>query len=303
MQVEIKSSGKSGRSYGSLELPKGATVLDLKKAFEQKTKISIYQQSFKYAPTPEHLKRLEDDSKTLEFYGVQDRSELLFRNLGRQIGYRFVFVMEYLGPLLFVLFYASRPAFIYGEKAAEKPFAPTAKLGIICWCIHFLKREFETFFVHRFSRPTMPFFNLIKNCSYYWSFGAVIGYPLCHPDYQGPSSETQIYIGLAIFAISEILNFCVHLQFRFLRPAEGSKERPIPSGPLFALVSCPNYTFEVLGWVGFSIFSQILFAYVFAVIGFLQMSDWALKKHRNYIKSYGDKYKRLGRKAIVPFIL
>jgi len=30
-----------------------------------------------------------------------------------------------------------------------------------------------------------------------------------------------------------------------LRPADGSKVRPIPKGFLFNLVSCPNYYFEV----------------------------------------------------------
>ena len=38
-----------------------------------------------------------------------------------------------------------------------------------------------------------------------------------------------------------------------LRPATGSDVRPIPSGFLFELVSCPNYTFEVSSWIGFSI--------------------------------------------------
>jgi very-long-chain enoyl-CoA reductase len=41
--------------------------------------------------------------------------------------------------------------------------------------LHFIKREFETIFVHRFSRPTMPLNNLFKNCVYYWSFGMLFG--------------------------------------------------------------------------------------------------------------------------------
>lgn len=152
----------------------------------------------------------------------------------------------------------------------------------------------------------------------------------------------------------------------------------MPAGPLFALVSCPNYTAEVLSWVGFSIMTQVRcswrrslvclcraaaaahellwpasfllslgapcllacrslaalallslpyslarclsvacrvacrlspklllqigFAYLFTLVGFAQMSEWALAKHRNYIKN-DPEYKRLGRKAIVPFLL
>lgn len=74
------------------------------------------------------------------------------KDLGPQIGYRTVFVVEYLGPMLFVLFYALRPAFIYGQNAANLPYKRAALVGIVCWVLHFLKREYETFFIHKFSR-------------------------------------------------------------------------------------------------------------------------------------------------------
>jgi very-long-chain enoyl-CoA reductase len=86
------------------------------------------------------------------------------------------------------------------------------------------------------------------------------------------------------------------------RSQEGSKERRAPGGPLFALVSCPNYTAEVLGWVGFSIMTQIAGAYLFTLVGFAQMTQWALQKHVGYIRS-DPTYKKLGRKAIVPFVI
>ncbi|CAH0476154.1 unnamed protein product [Peronospora belbahrii] len=304
MQVNVIQLGKSTKDYGLVSVPGSApTVSSLKTAFEMHTGISRFRQSFKLQQQDHSLVPLMDDTKALVHYNVQHGATLVFRDLGPQIGYRTVFVAEYLGPLLFVLGYAARPAFIYGAEAKVQPFCTTALLGVAAWTLHFLKREFETFFVHRFSRPTMPLRNLFKNCSYYWSFGAVVGYPLCHPLYTGPSSQLQIQAGLVLMGISELLNLCVHVQLRNLRPAEGSKERPIPKGPLFALVSCPNYTFEVLGWVGFALFTQVAASYVFTVVGFLQMTDWALKKHRGYLKTYGDDYKKLRRHAIIPFIL
>ncbi|RLN47671.1 hypothetical protein BBJ29_007679 [Phytophthora kernoviae] len=304
MQVKVVKTGKKTKDYGNITVEGSApTVNHLKVAFEKATRVSRFRQSLKLQDGDKPLVGLTDDKKLLVEYGVKDGSTLVFRDLGPQIGYRTVFVAEYLGPLLFVLGYATRPAFIYGAGAASQPFNSMALLGVACWTLHFFKREFETFFVHRFSRPTMPLFNLFKNCSYYWSFAAVVGYPLCHPAYTAPTSDIQVKAGLAIFGISEFLNLCVHIQLRNMRPAEGSKERPIPKGPLFALVSCPNYTFEVLGWVGFSLFTQVGASYVFTVFGFLQMADWALKKHRGYLKTYGDAYKKLRRKSIVPFIL
>ena len=144
-------------------------------------------------------------------------------------------------------------------SAVYTPILPfsTHRWGIIAWTLHFLKREVETLFVHVFSRPTMPLFNLFKNSSYYWGFAFAVGYPLCSPSYTAPSNEKQVYLGFAIMAISEVLNLVVHLHLRSMRPKEGSTERKPPTGGLFNLASCPNYTFEVLGWVGFSIATNI----------------------------------------------
>lgn len=83
--------------------------------------------------------------------------------------------------------------------------------------------------------------------------------------------------------------------------------RAIPHGALFELVSCPNYTFEVLAWTGFSIMTKTATAYLFTLLGFLQMLEWALKKHRLYKKEFdgkdGRKQYPRNRKAIVPFLL
>jgi len=244
--------------------------------------------------------RLTDDKKTLADYGVTKETTLTFKDLGAQIGYRTVFVIEYLGPILIVLFYAMRPAFIYGNVTSE--YNPVAKLGVLCWIAHFLKREYETFFIHKFSRPTMPFFNLFKNSGYYWGFATIVGYPLCHPQYMNPANELLTKIGLGIFVLSELGNLTCHIMLSNLRPKGGSKLRPIPSGFLFNYVSCPNYTFEVLGWVGFSLMTGIISSWAFTFVGFAQMYDWAKGKHAGYLKTYGDEYKKLRRTAMVPFL-
>jgi hypothetical protein len=86
--------------------------------------------------------------------------------------------------------------------------------------------------------------------------------------YTQTCTHTSIVVELVVY----LIDFISYLQ--------GSKQRDIPKGFLFNLVSCPNYTFEVLSWVGFSVMTQIPFAYLFTLIGFIQMADWAKKKHR-----------------------
>lgn len=359
MKLTVKTSKRSAE----VEVADQATVMDLKKAYQKICKVrnliifglhnpppldsdcvgvglvvaaqlDVHRQSFKKeTDDPKKPIRLEDDKERIDTYGIRSGDVLVFKDLGPQIGYRTVFLVEYAGPLFIVLLYALRPSLIYGADAKNASFNAVAKLAVALWCVgnesfrrnpgaasltpflfvlgwhcchnrtlHFLKRELETMFVHKFSRATMPLTNLFKNSIYYWSFAAVIGYPLCHPLYTAPSSAF-VLIGAVIFLVSELGNLLVHIYLAKLRPAEGSKKRPIPQHPLFKLVSCPNYTFEVLSWVGFSIMTSILFSWMFTLVGFLQMADWAMKKHKGYLKMYGDEYKKLRRKAIVPFAL
>lgn len=300
MELNIVS-GKKKDVVTKVTLPKGATVKDLKKEYARLTRKDINRLSFKEESNKEKVIRLDDDRKTIESYGLPAGANITFKDLGPQIGYRTVFVLEYLGPMVFVMLYYLRPALLYGEQAATIPYDWVAKLAVICWVAHFAKREFETFFVHKFSRPTMPLSNIFKNCAYYWTFGAVIGYPLCAPSFKAPS-EQLVYIGFAIFLISEIGNFICHVMLSNMRPKEGSQQRDIPRGFLFELVSCPNYTFEVASWVGFSIMTILPMSYLFTLVGFLQMADWAQKKHRGYKKQFPEEYPKLKRKAIVPFL-
>jgi len=301
IKVKVVSGSGDKQRTSELTLDDNATVKDLKKEYAKVSKKDIHRQSFKTGPDGKI--RLENDTKTLKDYEVKDGATLAFKDLGPQIGYRTVFVLEYLGPMLFVAFYALRPSFIYGAHASDVKFNKIAQLGVLCWIFHFLKREFETFFIHKFSRPTMPLSNLYKNCAYYWMFGAVIGYPLCSPSYVAPANHQLVHAGLIIFALSELGNFLVHFQLSNMRNKEGSQSRDIPRGFLFQFVACPNYTFEVLSWVGFSLMTGIFTSWLFTLIGFIQMSDWAIKKHKGYKKDFDKEYTKLGRKAIVPFIL
>lgn len=58
-----------------------------------------------------------------------------------------------------------------------------------------------------------------------------------------------------------------------------SKDYKVPRGFAFDYITCPNYTFEIWGWILFGIATQTLAAFAFIVCGGAQMAQWALQKH------------------------
>lgn len=77
------------------------------------------------------------------------------------------------------------------------------RVAAACWTLHYVKRLYETVFVHRFSHSTMPIMNLFKNCSYYWGFAFYIGYFVNHPLYTEPYfGKLQVHLALISFLVS-----------------------------------------------------------------------------------------------------
>lgn len=227
--------------------------------------------------------------------------KLVFKDLGPQISWKLVFLIEYFGPILITVFLILFQKLIYGRTSK---YTFNQKIGLVMVLGHYLKRELETLFIHRFSNDTMPFFNVFKNSFHYWfllGFGAMYFY--LHPDYTQPAwgSDTISLALCGAFFFFEFMNFQCHVTLRNLRKP-GSSERGIPKGWGFDMVSCANYFWESLCWLTFSIHSQCLGAYFFTAVSFFQMLDWALKKHKRYKKDFGDKYPK-GRKAMIPFII
>lgn len=170
---------------------------------------------------------------------------------------------------------------------------------------HFMKREYETIFVHRFSHGTMPIRNVFKNSAHYHLLsGLNLAYWVYGPwNAAGAAlaerSDALVYGCIAVFIFAELSNFQTHVTLRNLRPP-GTRVRKVPRGYGFDLVSCPNYLFESLAWTTISILTLSWSAHLFLVVAVGQMYVWAVKKHKGYRKEFSD-YPR-GRKAIFPFI-
>ncbi|KAL4953120.1 3-oxo-5-alpha-steroid 4-dehydrogenase-domain-containing protein [Aspergillus filifer] len=233
---------------------------------------------------------------TVEGTGLKDKAVLHVKDLGPQISWRTVFIIEYLGPLLIpaLVLYPLRPFVYYNFDNIPEP-SDVQRIVCALLTLHFLKREYETVFVHRFSNATMPARNIVKNSGHYWLLaGCNIAYWVFRPDAAAAKSVSPalIYGGLALYIFGELANFNTHLVLRDLR-RPGTTERGIPSGFGFSAVTCPNYFFEVVSWVGVYLVSGLSWSVlVFIVVAAAQMALWAQKKERRYRKEFGNKYKR-----------
>ncbi|XP_057655991.1 probable very-long-chain enoyl-CoA reductase art-1 [Diorhabda carinulata] len=297
VQVEVYTV--KNKKLGDISITRSTKVNEIKNEIAKISKLSVDRQSVRSDIKGKDIKN-EDSIPDIE-----STRKIFVKDLGPQIGWNTVFLLEYAGPLVLYAVVACRPWILYGELAYNPTFTTTAKIALACWSIHYLKRVLETLFVHRFSHGTMPIRNLFKNCGYYWGFCIYVAYHVNHPLFTPPPIILQA-IGLGLFALCEGGNLATHVLLRNLRPA-GSTVRKIPkpdSCPLnllFNYVSCPNYTYEVGSWIGFTILTSCLPAAIFTFAGFYQMAVWALGKHRNYKKEFSDYPKQ--RKAIIPFIL
>lgn len=300
-------------SIGSLDK---TTVSDLKSKFSKANKKNCNDVN-RYRFTLADGTALIPNEKALSAFSLPPNSDIVieYKDLGPQISWRTVFIVEYMFPmlvfpLLWILtrHYPSSPVtkFIYPAGSASASTKQWQNILTLMFTLHFVKRELETIYVHRFGNDTMPLRNIFKNSGYYWMFAAWIAHVTLHPQYTVPACYSRRMLGVGLFVICELLNLKAHMDLRNLRPA-GTRIRRVPRGILFNFVSCPNYLFEILSWVGFTLASQSVASAVFTVVGAAQMTVWAIAKHRRYRKEFdgqdGREMYPKNRKILIPFVL
>ncbi|CCF51529.1 hypothetical protein NDA11_004190 [Ustilago hordei] len=254
--------------------------------------------------TTEDKKPLLDDDASLSSLNITSGQTLYVKDLGPQIGWKTVFLTEYAGPIFI------HPLFYYlGPKIWHREYVPSRMqtVALTLAVAHYVKRELETLFVHRFSNGTMPLFNIFKNSTHYWFLSGFLLAPFIYSPWFSAASiagtiqdnNTFIFTTVAVWVLAELSNAYTHIILKNLRPA-GTKVRRIPRGFAFELVSCPNYFFEFVAWAAFTALTLNPASALFAAVSTGQMWVWAVKKHKNYKKEFGKEYPK--RKAMFPFI-
>ncbi|KAI3393477.1 hypothetical protein diail_4198 [Diaporthe ilicicola] len=313
-QISLKLSNRTPKKPlrklpPSVEVPNDADLEDVKKAVARQAGVSDYNRIGLFYPSTR--KRIADRKALVRnLEDVTSTGEILVQDLGLQMSWRTVFLVEYLGPLLFHgLFYSIRPQLAnidpYFYKDADKlPVTVVQQACFYMFMSHFAKRELETAFLHRFSAATMPAWNIFRNSFFYWFFaGLLSAYFIYSPRSPAarPSFGPLDYMGLALFLGGEAANFVVHVHLAGLRKP-GSTEKGIPSCIGSSLVTSPNYMFEVIAWVGIILIAREWAVVVFIGIGISYMIPWSREKERALRTTFGDKYKKK-RYTMLPGII
>ena len=249
MTVLVKSRSKSLKDT---TLPADVkSVADALKAISSQNKnintnrirLTVLKENKQIAITSDH------------FFDETTKDQLFAKDIGPQISWRFVFCAEYLGPIIihsFVYWLSTLPSLAkyHCQSRGYNPFVNKVAYTLVM--IHYIKRELESLFLHKFSQATMPFFNLFKNSFHYWILNGAIslgyfGYGFLLKD----ADVFRVYSTLKIdnfmlliggFFVSELWNFYVHYQLRAWgdsQKAKGITQRvPLEDG----ILSCLLYT-------------------------------------------------------------
>ncbi|KAJ3707250.1 hypothetical protein LUZ61_010955 [Rhynchospora tenuis] len=182
--------------------------------------------------------------------------------------------------------------FIPSIMAAPRGVLVCAALGL-----HFLKRDLEVLFIHKFSG------NIMIDSAIPISFGYFINTVLIvisqYLSTGMPEPEINLtYAGIVLFLVGITGNFYHHYLLSKLRE-KGDKAYKIPTGGLFNLVICPHYLFEIIDLFGIALISQTLHSYCFAFGSMFYLMGRSVAT-RNWYMSKFENFPT-GVKALIPY--
>uniref|UniRef100_A0A8C5UR76 Trans-2,3-enoyl-CoA reductase-like n=1 Tax=Microcebus murinus TaxID=30608 RepID=A0A8C5UR76_MICMU len=224
------------------------------------------------------------DYITIQSVAASSIVTLYFTDLGQQVSWITVFLAEYTGPLLIYLLFYLRIPYIYDVKESSRRLRHPVVQYLL-----------ETLFVHK-----------VSGCAFYWGFTSWIAYYINHPWYTPPAfGNRQVTVSALSFLVYDRFVICsiINILLFFLKGNNACFPSPNynPFTWMFFLVSCPNYTYEIGSWVSFTVMTQTLPVGIFTLLMSIQMSFWAKKKHKIYLKKFNSYMYR--KSAMIPFIL
>lgn len=179
---------------------------------------------------------------------------------------------------------------------------------VVMTCIfllHYIQRSFIFPFMMK-GKSKMPLvivamgatFNIINA----YLIGGWIFYVAPEGEYPASWLGSALFIlGTLIFFAGMAINLHSDYIIRHLRKP-GDTRHYIPRGGMFRYVTSANYFGELTEWLGFAILSWSVGGAVFFIWTFANLAPRARTLHGRYCSEFGDEYRSLGRRYIIPFI-
>lgn len=175
----------------------------------------------------------------------------------------------------------------------------------LLFLIHYFQRSFIFPFRMR-GKSRMPLvimlMGIIFNVINAYMIGGWLFY-VSPPRYYGISWlwSPLFILGTVVFLSGMCINLHSDHIIRNLRKP-GDTGHYIPYGGFYNYVASANYFGEFVEWTGYAILTWSLGGLAFAVWTFANLAPRAVKINKRYEAEFGDEYKKLKRKNIIPFI-
>ena len=167
---------------------------------------------------------------------------------------------------------------------------------------HFLKRDAEVLFLHKYSGQTE--LNAARMIAVSYAVNTFMICLLSNPDLA--TSDICWKLGTFLFGTGSLGNLYHHSLLAQLRSnGDGKtqvKQYKAPKGGLFEFVAAPHYFFELIAWSGIAVASQQLTSYLVL----LSMTVYLCARSRNQNnwnkKKFDSKDWPSSRKNLIPFV-
>ena len=176
----------------------------------------------------------------------------------------------------------------------------------LLFLFHYFQRSFVFPFLIK-GKSVMPLSVILMGVTFNTLNAYMIGgwlFYVSPVDYYGGVSwlmSPMFIVGCVIFFVGMAINWHSDYIIRHLRKP-GDTGHYIPRGGMFRYVTSANYFGEFLEWCGFALLTFSAAGAVFALWTFANLAPRARKLHQRYEREFGDEYKKMNRKYILPYI-
>lgn len=176
----------------------------------------------------------------------------------------------------------------------------------LLFLFHYFQRSFVFPFLIK-GKSVMPLSVILMGVTFNTLNAYMIGgwlFYVSPVDYYGGVSwlmSPMFIVGCVMFFVGMAINWHSDYIIRHLRKP-GDTGHYIPRGGMFSYVTSANYFGEFLEWCGFALLTFSAAGAVFALWTFANLAPRARKLHQRYEREFGDEYKKLNRKYILPYI-